>query len=64
MWIFSNLASSSFLVVFSISLLGAFLWVTYSLQEFIIVFRKNQKNRALRHKKQIDLFQQQFKKSR
>ncbi len=58
----TDVPSSPFVVIVLITLACATLWVAYSIQEFLFIFRKHQKNRALRHQKELELYRQELKK--
>ena len=62
MWTFTSLQSTEFLFIFGLSTLCAFFWVSYSLQEMLILSRKNTKNRIKRHIKELENYRQELKK--
>jgi hypothetical protein len=62
MWNFANLQNSTFLILFAITIAGSLFWVTYSLQEFLIAFRRNTRSKSIRHQRQMDLFRNRLKK--
>lgn len=62
MWTFANLHSPEFLFLFIFAILGTIYWVTYSLQEILILFRKNIKNRAKQHLKELENYREELKR--
>lgn len=62
MWTFTNLQSPEFLFLFIFAILGTIYWVTYSLQEILILFRKNIKNRAKQHLKELENYREELKR--
>lgn len=62
MFDFESIQSSSILIGFIVSFAGALFWVTYSIQEFIIAYRKSVKSRSNRHRKELELFREELKK--
>lgn len=61
MWSFENFQSIEFLFIVSISVLGTFFWVTYSLQEVLLAFRKSTKKRAKEHLREMAKLRENIK---
>ena len=62
MWTFSNIQSLNFLFLLGITVFCSFFWVTYSLQEFLIFFRKSLKNHTLYHEKELESYREKLKR--
>ncbi len=59
---FAELPSSPNAIILCVALACTSLWVAYSIQEFLLVFRKHQRKRAIRHNKELELYRQELKK--
>jgi hypothetical protein len=58
----TEIPSSANSLILCVALACTILWVAYSIQEFLVVFRKHQKKRSIRHNKELELYRQELKK--
>lgn len=59
---FAEIPTSANSLILCVALACTTLWVAYSIQEFLVVFRKHQQKRAIRHNKELELYRQELKK--